>query len=168
MYICFFGLWKTRVKIIVILTITPRAVPHTWQLSGLSFITMLKLVWRDLGMVAIKIIEKRYLPVHRGHELETALYVLFTLPHSHALLKKPLFYSFTVVLTPQLSEPHALDFKHYCTRALSLLSFDNKVLFPTRHRALLDHGHFNHPSLFATRKRVRRSTSSSCSYLHYA
>ncbi len=129
-------------------------IPHTWHL-------LLKLVWRELDIMAMKNWKKIYLSVPRGHELESALYVLFTLSPSHALLKKHFLYSFTLVLTPQLSVRYAIisrNFNEHTTKPISLLSFDKKVQFPTRHRALLNHGHLNHPSIFATRKRVRRRT----------
>ncbi len=48
--------------------------PCTWNLSGQSFITGLKLVWRKLDLV-VCVIEKGNVSFCRGHELANTLYI---------------------------------------------------------------------------------------------
>ncbi len=61
-YVFLFSVKKTRVWVIASLTlkVTLGGVPHTWYLSAQSFITLLKLVWREKDMVAMNEWKKKY------------------------------------------------------------------------------------------------------------
>ncbi len=43
----------------------PRGVPHTWYLSAQSFITILKLVWREYDILAMNEWKKKCVGLHR-------------------------------------------------------------------------------------------------------